>query len=403
MSEPAVKTCSKCGMAVPLGSVYCNLCGKKLITEQKKKNVKTRGNGQGTAYKRGNTWTACATLGWVDQEDPSLPKKPDRKTKGGFKTKKEALAYAASMKKDAKVRRRITLEDCWKEWSEPYEARVGKSTFAGYKSAYNHFKSLRGMMMDEIPVTELQKCIDAVDGHRTRQLMKTTAGLLWRYCVSHNILDKDITDVLYLGKGQSVQRDPLTPEEVELIKGRIGKDRYAEYIYCLCYLGYRPGELLELKKDHLHHYVKKDKSGTVTADIWYLVAGKKTAAGRDRIVPISSIILEYILDRSYVPGTDLLFPMYQFDRKKEKLKYFKKMTDDYLNKFAFKPMAAALGLPPEKVPYCARHSFADLLKDADGSDKSKAALIGHSNYLFTQTHYQSDTIEELAKLVSSFE
>ena len=43
------------------------------------------------------------------------------------------------------------------------------------------------------------------------------------------------------------------------------------------------------------------------------------------------------------------------------------------------------------------------LKDADGTDKSKAALIGHSNYLFTQEHYQSDTIEELAALVASFE
>lgn len=403
MSESAVKTCTKCGMPVPIGSVYCNLCGKKLITEPKKKNVKTRGNGQGTAYKRGNTWTACATVGQVFPEDITKPKVPVRKTKGGFKTKKEALAYAATMKPDAKVRRRITLEECWKEWSGPYESRIVKSTFAGYKSSYSHLKPLHGMMMDEIPVTELQKCIDAVDGHRTRQLMKTTAGLMWRYCVAHNILDKDITDVLYLGKGQSVQRDPLTPEEVELIKGRIGKDRYAEYIYCLCYLGYRPGELLELKKDQLHHYVKKDKDGTVTADIWYIVAGKKTAAGKDRIMPVSSIILDYVLERAFIPGTDLLFPMYQFDRKKEKLQCFKQMRDDYLNKFVFKPMAAKLGLPPEKVPYCARHSFADLLKDADGSDKNKAALIGHSNYLFTQKYYQSDTIEELAKLISSFD
>lgn len=403
MSESAVKTCPRCGMPVPLGSVYCNLCGKKLITDQKKKNVKTRGNGQGTAYRRGSTWTACATVGWVFPKDPAKPKVPARKTKGGFKTKKEALAYAASMKPDAKVRRRITMEDCWKEWSAPYEARVVKSTFAGYKSAYNHFRPLHGMLMDEIPVTELQKCIDAVDGHRMRQMMKTTAGLLWRHCVAHNILDKDITDVLYLGKGQSVQRDPLTPEEVEMIKDRIGKDRYAEYIYCLCYLGYRPGELLELKKNQLRHYVKKDKNGTVTADIWYLVAGKKTAAGKDRIMPISSLVLDYVLSRAFVPGTDLLFPMYQFDRKKEKFQYFKQMRDDYLNKFVFKPMAESLGFPPEKVPYCARHSFADLLKDADGSDKSKAALIGHSNYLFTQTHYQSDTIEELANLVSTFE
>ena len=74
-----------------------------------------------------------------------------------------------------------------------------------------------------------------------------------------------------------------------------------------------------------------------------------------------------------------------------------------MNKHVFKPMMKDLGIAEGKVPYCARHSYADKLKDADGTDKSKAALIGHSNYLFTQEHYQSDTIEELAALVASFE
>ena len=140
-------------------------------------------------------------------------------------------------------------------------------------------------------------------------MMKTTAGLLWRYCVAHDLLDKDITGVLYLGKGSSVQRDPLTPDEVEVIRRNIGKYRYAEYIYCLVFLGFRPGEMLELKKSQLHHYIKEDDDGTVTADIWYLIAGKKTAAGKDRLVPIPSQILDYILERAWIPGTDLLFPM----------------------------------------------------------------------------------------------
>ena len=42
-------------------------------------------------------------------------------------------------------------------------------------------------------------------------------------------------------------------------------------------------------------------------------------------------------------------------------------------------------------------------KDADGSDKDKAALIGHSNYLFTQNHYQSADLADLKALVDSFE
>lgn len=396
--------CPKCNAEIQDLSAFCNFCGKRIAVREKKQNTKVRGNGQGCAYKRGNTWTACVTVGWLIPEEIDKPKVPVRKTKGGFPTKKAALNYCGTLLLATAERRRLTLQECWNEWSDPYEARVGKSTFAGYRSAYNHFKILHGTYMDMISVTELQKCIDAVDGHRTRQMMKTTAGLLWRHCVAHNLLDKDITGVLYLGKGRSVQRDPLTPEEVEIIRKNIGNFRYAEYIYCLVFLGYRPGEMLELKKDQLHHYVKKDENGNITADIWYIVAGKKTAAGKDRIMPVSSLILDYILERAMIPGTDYLFPMYQFDRKKEKVVGFKKMTDAYLNKSVFKPMMESLGLYKKgKVPYCARHSFADKLKDADGTDKSKAALIGHSNYLFTQERYQSDTIEELAALIDTME
>ena len=404
-----MQNCIRCAEEIPItGAKYCPFCGASQVVKEKPgRRPKTRANGTGTAFKRGSTWTASVVVGWKLPKDPSRPKIPVKKTRGGFTTKKAALNFCSQLMLDTTARRRLTLEECYNEWSEPYEARVGKSTFAGYRSAYNHFKPLHGTYMDAIAITELQKCIDVVPGHRTKQMMKTTAGLLWRHCVAHNLLDKDITGVLYLGKGQSVQREPLTPEEVEKIKKNISKYRYAEYIICLVYLGFRPGEMLELRKDQLHHYIKKDKDGTLTADIWYLVGGKKTAAGKDRIIPIPAQILDYILERAWIPGTDLLFPQYVFSRKtKEKdpeLIRFKEMSDEYLNKHVFKPMVQDLGIAEGKVPYCARHSFADMLKEAEGTDKSKAALIGHSDYLFTQEHYQSDTIEELAALVASFE
>lgn len=372
------------------------------MSEEKKRRVKTRANGTGTAFKRGNTWTACVTVGWIMPEDPTKPRVPVRKTKGGFPSKKAALNYCGTLLLATTERRRLTMQECWNEWSEPYKKRIGESTFAGYRAAYNHLKGLHGTYMDLISVTELQKCIDETDGHRTKQMMKTVSGLLWRYCVAHNLLDKDITNVLYIGKGQSVQREPLTPEEVEIIRKNIGKYQYAEYIYCLVFLGMRPGEMLSLKKDQLHHYLRTDETGKVIADIWYLVGGKKTAAGKDRIIPISSLILEYVKQRADTPDTDLLFPMYQYNKKKEFIGY-KQMTDEYLNKHVFKPMTQSLGVAEGKVPYSARHSFADKLKNADGTDKNKAALIGHSNYLFTQERYQTDTIEELAKLIDSME
>lgn len=171
---------------------------------------------------------------------------------------------------------------------------------------------------------------------------------------------------------------------------------------CLCWLGYRPGELLELKKSQLFCANIADSDDDDPIPVWYFSAGKKTEAGRNRIVVVPDQILPYIIERTYIPGTDLMFPMYQFDRKKEKFLGFKQMTDNYFRENVFKPMMGRLGIAEGKVPYGARHTFANKLKRASGADRDKASLIGHSNYLFTQSAYQSTDLADLKKIVESF-
>lgn len=359
---------------------------------------KARGNGQGTAFKRGDSWTACVVIGWKLPKDPSKPKVPVRKTKGGFKTKKEAINYCPVLLKKENGLSRMTMQETWDAWSDMYEPRIIPSTMGCYKAAYLHFSPLHNIYMDLITSDQLQACMDDCKaGHRTHQNMKCVAGLLWGYALDHNVVAKDITDNLYIGKGSSVQRDPITANEVEIIRKNIGIVRYADYIYCLCYLGFRPGEFLELRKDMLHCAMIKK------VPVWYFVNGKKTSAGKDRVVIVPDPILEIVLSRLFIPGTDLMFPMYVFNRKTiPEFLRFKPMTHDYFNKHVFKPLMTTNGFSEKKVPYCARHTYADMLKKAKGSDKDKAALIGHSNYLFTQDNYQSSHLADLKQIVDSF-
>ena len=370
-----------------------------------KRRAKVRGNGQGTAYQRPGqkTWTVEVVVGWrFPDGDPSKPKVRVRKTKGGFKTKKLALDYVSTLQMHGNNRIRMTMEEVYFAWKSSYKSRVDKSTMNCYVSAYKHFAPLHGVFMDLITAEDLQACMDDCDaGKRTHQNMRTTAGLLWGYAIDKNIIDRDVTRNLYTGKGQSVQREPLTPEEEQVVFRAIGSERYAEYIYCLCYLGYRPGEFLRLRKDQLFCANISEEDDPVY--VWYFVNGIKTEAGRDRIVVVPDVILPYIIERTYIPGTDLMFPMYQFDRKKEKLLCFKEMTDAYFRESVFKPMMKKLNIAEGKVPYGARHSYANKLKNANGLDQDKAALIGHSDYLFTKSAYQSSSLAELMKLVNSFD
>lgn len=382
--------CAKCGRFFQDDALFCPYCGKKTANLPRKSKTKQRGNGQGTAYLAPNKKS------WVAQVTVFHPRREGRK-KGGFPSKAAALAYCpilrAEILNDAPKIKPKTLKQIYDEWEPWYTPRV--KSMAGYKAAYGHFNALHDRLIDSITAGELQACMDACKaGKRTHQMMKVTAGLLWGYAFDRKYVERKITDNLYTGKGGSVKRESLTGKEVEAIRQAIGKHRYAEYIYCHCYLGFRPGEMLELRKNQLHHTTEDGK------DIWYLVEGKKTEAGRDRIVPIPDRILPYIVARSYVPGTDLLFPQYVFTRKSEKkpiqqLVLFKEMKDAYFREDVFKPMMAALGIAEGKVPYSARHTYSDLLKKADGEDIDKAALMGHSKYTFTQTNYQSTNLDEL--------
>ncbi len=366
---------------------------------------KTRGNGTGTAYKRKNSkyWTAEVVVGWRAGKKGNLV--PIKKTKAGFTSRKEAINYCAVLLQASGPRLvQPSLKQLYDRWEEFYSPRVVSSTMDDYRYAFKHFSPLHDRKLDTISPDELQKCMDdCPSGHRTHQNMKCVAGLLWKYAMDQRLAPRNIAENLFIGHGQSVQRDPLTDSDVKKIRSALREYRYADYAYCLCYLGFRPGELLELRKDMLHFsLVHNDETGE-DEPIWYLVNGKKTPAGKDRILIVPDQILDIVLSRLYVPGTDLLFPQYKFNRELiPKFKGFKQMTHSYFREEAFKPMLKKLSISGDKVPYCARHTYADLLKHAEGTDKDKAALIGHSKYMFTQDKYQSSHLLELKAIVNSF-
>ena len=81
----------------------------------------------------------------------------------------------------------------------------------------------------------------------------------------------------------------------------------------------------------------------------------------------------------------------------------------YFRDTYFYPVLAAAGIQPIPtktkpavyVPYSARHTFANLLKDAPGSDKDKAGLIGHEDYKTTKRLYQSAELDALKAIIKS--
>jgi len=399
--------CTKCKSEVVQGAIFCHQCGKKLITT-KKRRAKSRGNGTGCAYYDSvhRYWVAQIVDGYrelppfgLDNPENRKQMVPIKRTKGGFRRREDALAYCDQLRarKSDAPELSMTLRQIYEEWEPMYSRRIDPSTAAGYKAAYNYYGSLHDRQIRTITAADLQQCMDDCPrGKRTHQNMKVVAGLLWKYAKDKHIVTQVESENLFTGRGRSVKREALTDLEVERIHQAIGKHRYAEYIYCLCYLGYRPGEMLELRKDQVIEH-----NGRL-----FLVEGKKTDAGRDRTVPVHQKIEDIIRDRLMVPGTDLVFPQYVFQRPSKRhpvasFTAFKQMSDNYFRENVFKPICGSLDIAEGKVPYAARHTFSNKLKSAAGDDRDKAALMGHSDYTFTQTRYQTTSEDELLAVVDS--
>ena len=171
--------CRKCHCDIPDSSRFCMHCG---AAQNVSRNVKSRGNGTGSVFRRGKTWTACRVLGYtteIIQVDGIEQKKLHKTTrsKGGFKTKKEALEYLPKLTEPSK-KKAISWHKLYETWKPTH--RAGKSTMDCYAAAEKYFKPVWPLPFDQVDIDDLQECLDDCRiGKRTWENLKALAGLLY--------------------------------------------------------------------------------------------------------------------------------------------------------------------------------------------------------------------------------
>lgn len=368
-----MKACRKCGKPLDEEWFGCPWCLTPIAVKPRK--VKTRGNGQGTAYQRGRTWTAKIVVRYdhVKQDDGTEKLVPVTKTKGGFKSKTDALRYCEEMRKNPnKVESNETFAQVYERWRSFYESRITSTTMACYKAAFKHFSTIQHYKMNTLSAEELQKCIDDCSkGRSTKDDMRTVCSLVYKYAMQQGIVDVNQAQFLFPGKEKKGTRPPFSTEELDIIRKAVGQYPYADYVYFLCYTGFRPNEFLSLKKEAYHEVELNGEK------VPLLVGGFKTEAGTNRYVTISPKI-QSILKAQMEKNGEYIFPNGDDGSM---------MDDEFFRRHCFKPLMDKLGISG-KVPYSCRHTFANLLKKVYGSDTDKAELIGHADASMTK-YYQS--------------
>ena len=224
---------------------YCCFCGKPQIIQRTQRK---RGNGQGTAIKRGKTWTAFRA-GYQFVDDEGLHRV--RPSKGGFATKKEALEWAATTTET--LGKSPKLIELWEEYKKHDLPKLSANRQTAYKIARNKLEPLMARQLHTITLKELQSTIDdACSSYYTARDCKTVMKALYKKAMSDNNspVVKNVAEFIVLPKLDEAEATPFTNEELKKLWDLFdSNDYFVPYILLMCYTGMMPVELLSCKKD----------------------------------------------------------------------------------------------------------------------------------------------------------
>ena len=216
---------------------------------------KVRGNGMGCAYKRGQTWTACVTVGWILPSDPSRPKKPIRRTRGGFATKKDAIAYCPTLLAGGiEPRKEVPrLSDYWRSYSEGRMKEISKGKQSAYRTAWKKLKPVHDVRMNALSVELLQKTID--ESCKTFDPAKDCKNLLsnlFELAAAEQCAVRELPSFLTLPEHEPSEPIPFNTDEQKAIwKAYDNGDKRAAVHLVMIYTGMMPGEIQLLKAENI--------------------------------------------------------------------------------------------------------------------------------------------------------
>ena len=130
--------------------------------------------------------------------------------------------------------------------------------------------------------------------HSSLNNIVTVLGCLYTYAMQNDIVSKDYSQYVVIPPAADPKIECFTDLELKKIEKSIGKIPYVDYVYIMCYTGHRVSEFLAL--DSLH-YNSNEK---------FFLGGNKTAAGKNKIVPVHPKI-QHLVDQCIAIGGTTIF------------------------------------------------------------------------------------------------
>lgn len=288
--------CYKCGKPCEYNAwQFCPFCGAKLADHELPKKTRRRRNnkGDGTAFynKNKNMWEARLKGKYL----------------GRYHTEREAWdAVDIEIRRKKEISnnpmKKYTLEEIYELWLEEYTSRATdtsvkddrKLNMSSVKDMVNAWKyfpnNLRKTPIIDLTASKLNEALlNAQSQNRSTavfQKVKTLCHHLCNYALGENLINVDYASKLTLPdeKKDAKTVEPkckFTSEELEVMWNNCSADD-VKSVLIMCYMGWRPTELCNLKVSNVNF-----EDNTITGGI-------KTDAGKNRKVPIPKRLLPLV-------------------------------------------------------------------------------------------------------------
>lgn len=305
---------------------------------------------------------------------------------GQFATQEEALAYLVEYNKNPNLfsPSLITFAEVYQLMAAERYPKLVQATCNNYKAAYKHCTSLYKKKFAELKIGDLQAVIRSMSkkgiGYASQKKCRQLIHHCYTYAVKYEIVPAtaDISNYIDIDKKVTVHpKSPFNTRQLNRVKALANSDdplaMWAMAVVMMVYGGPRTCEFLAVKKAD----VKLQQR-------YYIIRDSKTAAGRNRAVPISRKVLPYFKLWMEQPGQTLI------SDEKGPLTYhrFRSRFDKVMEVTRCK-----------HTPHECRHTCATWLDNAGANDTAVKRILGHASQGVTKGVYTHKSLHELKRAI----
>lgn len=299
-----------------------------------------RPNGTGHVYLRGKTWTARVVDHYELVDVGKL--RPKYKTKGGFKTKREAINYLPTLIESTPgaSQKPPALEKYWRMYLADEYTKLSPSKQTAYQCAWKKLRRIAAIPISKIDVETLRKAVsDSCKTYYPARDCKVLLTHLYKLAGADGQASKDLPSYINLPGLEETEREIFTAQEqASLWSLYESGDLDAALPLTMIYTGMMPGEFMQVRAEQIDIKAQQING-----------AGLKTKVRKQSPIYLPDDILPVVEDLiTAAQPSGYLFKRVESDWY---ARYYKALEKAGCRKL---------------VPYCCRHSTATRLAITEG-------------------------------------